>query len=86
MSDLEPAFCIFLWVWVFFWVPETKGLRMEEMDALFGGNQGEQDLQRIASIRARLGITHGGVDPLEKQLEKESDGGIEQCEEKSEMA
>ncbi len=86
MSDLEPAFCIFLWVWVFFWVPETKGLRMEEMDALFGGNQGEQDLQRIASIRARLGITHGGVDPLEKQLEKESDGGIEQCEEKSEKA
>jgi hypothetical protein len=82
MSNLEPAFCIFLWVWVFFCVPETKGVRIEEMDALFGGNQGEQDLQRMDSIRARLGITNGGVDPLHK----ETDCGVEQCEEKPEKS
>ncbi|KAI9148958.1 Sugar transport protein MST8 [Paramyrothecium foliicola] len=55
------AFCVFLWVWVFFFVPETKGVRIEEMDKLFGGNQGAEDLQRIAEIRARLGITGGDV-------------------------
>ena len=78
MNEINPesAFCIFLWVWVFFWVPETKGVRIEEMDKLFGGNQGEQDLQRIANIRERLGISSDGV------LEKENDDGtgVEQLE------
>lgn len=46
------------------------------MDKLFGGNQGERDLQRIASIRERLGISGDGV--LEK--EKEDDAGVEQLE------
>lgn len=66
-------------------------MRIEEMDALFGGNQGEQDLQRIASIRARLGITNGdllekedvdGEGSLEKPVEKDhvSSGGVEQVE------
>lgn len=54
------AFCVFLGVWVFFFVPETKGVRIEEMDKLFGGNQGEEDMQRIADIRSQLGITGGG--------------------------
>lgn len=75
-SNVEPAFCIFLWIWVFFWVPETKGVRIEEMDKLFGGNQGEQDLQRISHIRERLGISGDGV--LEK--ENEEDAGDEQLE------
>ena len=54
--NLVVAFCLFLGIWVFFFVPETKGVRIEEMDKLFGGNQGEQDLLRIADIRAQLGI------------------------------
>lgn len=41
---------------MFFFVPETKGVPIEEMDKLFGGNAGEDDLRRIANIRARLGI------------------------------
>ena len=76
-SNTGPAFCIFLWVWVFFWVPETKGVRIEEMDKLFGGNQGEQDLQRIADIRERLGISSDGV--LDEK-EKDSYTGAEQLE------
>lgn len=32
-------------------------MRIEEMDKLFGGNQGEDDMQRIARIRGELGIT-----------------------------
>ncbi|KAH6991408.1 sugar transporter [Ilyonectria sp. MPI-CAGE-AT-0026] len=52
----SPGFCLFLGVWVYFFVPETKGVRIEEMDKLFGGNQGVEDMQRIANIRLQLGI------------------------------
>lgn len=31
------------------------------MDKLFGGNQGEEDMHRIANIRQELGITEDGV-------------------------
>ncbi|KAH8680743.1 sugar transporter [Xylariales sp. PMI_506] len=47
------AFCIILFVWVYFFVPETKGVRIEEMDKLFGGNQGELDVNRMEAIRQR---------------------------------
>ncbi|KAH7122057.1 sugar transporter [Dactylonectria estremocensis] len=55
------AFCLFLGVWVFFFVPETKGVRIEEMDELFGGNQGVEDMERITDIRLRLGIVDGDM-------------------------
>ncbi|KAK7418137.1 hypothetical protein QQX98_004112 [Neonectria punicea] len=55
------GFCLFLGVWVFFFVPETKGVRIEEMDKLFGGNQGVEDMQRIADIRVQLGILGGEI-------------------------
>lgn len=56
------AFCVVLIVWVFFFVPETKGVRIEEMDKLFGGNQGEADMNRMATIRHQLGVTSDGSD------------------------
>ncbi|XHG02945.1 hypothetical protein AWENTII_006264 [Aspergillus wentii] len=64
--------CVFVWVyiaafafsiacvnWTYFCVPETKGVPIEEMDMLFGGNSGEADLQRIAQIRAHRGVSVG---------------------------
>jgi hypothetical protein len=59
--DLHTAFCLILLIWVWFFVPETKGVLIEEMDKLFGGNSGQQDLRRIADIRRRLGIISGDV-------------------------
>lgn len=50
------VFCLILIVWVYFCVPETKGLRIEEMDQIFGGNQGVEDMAMIEDIRRRLGI------------------------------
>jgi hypothetical protein len=55
------VFCVILGVWVYFCVPETKGVGIEEMDKLFGGNQGEADMQKIAEIRARLGMRPSDV-------------------------
>ncbi|KAI9927097.1 hypothetical protein ASPWEDRAFT_177557 [Aspergillus wentii DTO 134E9] len=58
------AFCVLLFFWVLFFVPETRGIPIEDMDQLFGGNQGHEDLLRMAGIRARLGIVpENGKDP-----------------------
>ncbi|KAK4938324.1 hypothetical protein LTR10_021208 [Elasticomyces elasticus] len=53
------VFCILLGLWTYFCVPETKGVPIEEMDKIFGGNTGEADLRRIADIRARLSSMDG---------------------------
>lgn len=68
------AFCIILGLWVYFCVPETKGLRIEEMDKIFGGNQGVQDMARMADIRRRLGLYTTGADSSEVRVEKGGDG------------
>ncbi|KAF4832536.1 Major facilitator-type transporter ecdD [Colletotrichum tropicale] len=70
------AFCILLIVWVYFFVPETKGVRIEEMDKLFGGNQGEEDMRRMEAIRQELGITPGGSG----LANKEADVGVSEVE------
>ncbi|KAL3440968.1 general substrate transporter [Aspergillus insuetus] len=65
------VFCLILLAWVIFFVPETKGVPIEGMDRLFGGNTGHEDLVRMARIRDRLGILprdEAGV------VEKEGDG------------
>ncbi|KAK9428641.1 general substrate transporter [Lipomyces doorenjongii] len=69
------VFCIILFVWVYFCVPETKGLPIEEMDNIFGGNAGEADLRRIADIRNRLGFTQ------DREEEKEHANFVERVKE-----
>lgn len=34
---------------------------MEQMDKIFGGNQGEEDLRKILEIRQRLGMDQGAT-------------------------
>jgi hypothetical protein len=67
------AFCIILFVWVMFFVPETKGVPIEEMDEIFGGNQGQADMQRITEIRNRLGILSAEEMDLAKAKEADVD-------------
>ncbi|KAJ5287888.1 Major facilitator-type transporter ecdD [Penicillium angulare] len=73
----KAAFCIFLIVWVYFFVPETRGVSIEEMDKLFGGNQGEADVIRMANIRQRLGLVYDDFDNLKA---KDCDIGVSQVE------
>lgn len=42
---------------------------IEEMDKLFGGSQGEADLQRMADIRQQLGIGAGSDGHPQKEVE-----------------
>jgi hypothetical protein len=49
---------------------------MEEMDKIFGGNQGEEDLRKILEIRQRLGMDQDGsrssIDPTDDKNEGEA--------------
>ncbi|KAJ5312166.1 hypothetical protein N7508_002996 [Penicillium antarcticum] len=56
LAHLFLAFCVILIVRVTFFVPETKGVPIEEMDKRFGRNQGQAYLKRIMEIRSRLDI------------------------------
>lgn len=71
------GFCLFLIGWVYFFVPETRGLAIEEMDKLFGGNQGESDMIRMSNIRRGLGIS---TDISEDSDFKDLDIGVLQIE------
>ncbi|RDB25793.1 MFS glucose transporter mfs1 [Hypsizygus marmoreus] len=66
-------------LFVIFFVPETKGLTLEEMDEVFGSSAGlaKADLERQADIHRRLGLL------IEKEMprghsEEKSDGGVEE--------
>ncbi|KAJ5361709.1 hypothetical protein N7541_002553 [Penicillium brevicompactum] len=65
------AFCVILFVWVMFLVPETKGVPIEEMDLLFGGNQGQEDLARMLTVRARLGVAEDADIMIKQHIDKE---------------
>ncbi|GKT48112.1 major facilitator-type transporter ecdD [Colletotrichum spaethianum] len=56
----------------FYFFLETKGVRIEEMDKLFGGNQGVADMNRMATIRRELGLT-----PDSGGLKAEADVNVE---------
>lgn len=43
-------------MWVYFFVPETRGVRIEDMDKIFGGSDGEADVRRMNEIRQHLGL------------------------------
>jgi len=63
-----------------FFVPETKGVPIEEMDKLFGGNQGQEDLRRMMSVRVRLGITGEDVNMTKAKEIDEDHGTVEEKE------
>ncbi|KAE8136348.1 sugar transporter [Aspergillus pseudotamarii] len=71
------AFCVFLAIWVYFFLPETNGVPIEEMDKIFGGSQGEQDAIRLANIYSQLGVGTG----FDGKQEKDTDSHVENIEE-----
>lgn len=74
------AFCVILFIWVLFLVPETKGVPIEEMDQVFGGNQGQEDLIRMVSIRSRLGITGDEIGVMKTKEIDEDHATLEERE------
>lgn len=44
---------IFIW----FFIPETKGKTLEEMDQVFGAHTAAEDLEEFAKVQERVGLT-----------------------------
>jgi MFS family permease len=50
------AFCLLMFLWVWFLVPETRYKSLEEMDAVFGDNLGQVDQERMREIMSEIGL------------------------------
>jgi hypothetical protein len=60
------AFCLLAGLFTYFFVPETRGKNLEDMDAVFGDMAAHEEKERMRAIKAQLrGVTITGGD-LEK--------------------
>jgi hypothetical protein len=50
------SFCLLMFLWVRFLVPETRYKTLEEMDLVFGDNLGQVDQERMREIMAEIGL------------------------------
>jgi hypothetical protein len=50
-------FCLLSFVWTFFFVPETNGRSLEQMDMLFKDTTGERDQARRDAIESEIVIS-----------------------------
>ncbi|PWY79474.1 general substrate transporter [Aspergillus sclerotioniger CBS 115572] len=58
------AFCLLAFAFTFFFIPETRGKTLEDMDLIFGDTAAHEEKQRIVQIEAQLRGTDGHiVDP-----------------------
>ena len=48
------AFCLIALVWVYFFIPETNGRTLEQMDFVFGDNQTTHEQARRTRIEKEL--------------------------------
>lgn len=48
------VFCLIALVWVWFFIPETNGRTLEQMDFVFGDNQTTQETERRARIEEEM--------------------------------
>ncbi|KAL1851089.1 hypothetical protein Daus18300_012636 [Diaporthe australafricana] len=60
-------------VWVWFFIPETKGATLEEMDRVFKSHSGEEDARMLADARRDVGLTHELEGTAEKAVLGEKD-------------
>ena len=55
-------------VWIYFFLPETKGATLEEMDRVFKSRSGETDMVMLDEARRDVAIAHDAVLELEKEM------------------
>jgi len=58
------AFCLLAGGFTYFFVPETRGKTLEDMDLVFGDTAAHEEQERIRQIEAQLrGVQIDGTDP-----------------------
>lgn len=55
-------------VWIYFFLPETKGATLEEMDRVFKSRSGEMDMIMLDEARRDVAIAHDAVLEVEKEM------------------
>ncbi|KAH8803545.1 general substrate transporter [Xylogone sp. PMI_703] len=57
------AFCLIAFTFTYFFIPETQGKTLEDMDMVFGDMTAHEEKERIKAIEAQLrGVTVDGLD------------------------
>ena len=54
---LFAGFCLLMFLWVFFFLPETR-YKSLEMDGVFGDNSATVDRERMQEIMGEIGLEH----------------------------
>jgi hypothetical protein len=55
-------------VWIYFFLPETKGATLEEMDRVFKSRSGETDMIMLDEARRDVAIAHDSALEVEKEM------------------
>lgn len=53
---LFAGFCLLMFLWVYFFLPETRYKTLEEMDEVFGDNSATVDRERMQEIMVEIGL------------------------------
>lgn len=64
------VFCLLGAAWVYFFVPETKGKTLEEMDVVFKDESSREDKRRLDEVKAEVDAEEEGVGEMEGRGEK----------------
>ncbi|GKU08711.1 unnamed protein product, partial [Fusarium langsethiae] len=70
------AFCLLAFFFTYFFVPETRGNSLEEMDTLFGDTAAYEEKARLMEIASEIGLTESPPDG-KIDLAREKSAGAE---------
>lgn len=82
ISSISYGLYLFFAAWllvgglfVYFFIPETRGKTLEEMDAAFGSHTSAEDVARLARIQEEIGLSRmldgSQADVFDKDISKE---------------
>ncbi|KAF4455365.1 MFS transporter SP family sugar:H+ symporter [Fusarium albosuccineum] len=70
------AFCLLAFFFTYFFVPETRGKSLEEMDVVFGDTAAHEEKARLMEIAASIGLTEALPD-AKVDLARDSSGAAQ---------
>lgn len=71
-------------LFVYFFIPETRGKTLEEMDAAFGSHTSQDDIEELAKVQQEVGLTallEGDSDVGRYEIGQEKGLEVEKIEE-----
>src|SRR5690606_28899868 len=68
------AFCLLALGFTYFFVPETRGRSLEDMDAVFGDSAAREEKARLTEVAASLGLTEALPAADKVNAEHDEDG------------